>query len=258
MNEAKLAKTLDYGAFEVHEFNRNLHGDKKLFNSMKKNGFLPSCAIHVKRNGKGKLKIIRGHNRFAVARQLKLPIWYILDDSDVEIFDMEASCKQTWSIEDFVVGRARSGDKHCQAVLDFRDKHHIPTGVAISLVGGESAGSGNKRDRVKDGTFVCGDMKHANDVAKIIDACRKNGLEFATSKAFLTAVSLAIKTPCVDYNTLLSKIEKHSHTISRRSRTDDYLEELEMLYNYASRKRVALQFEAKESAALRSASFYAR
>ena len=84
----KLKVTRDYDFFEMHNLNRPLHDDPLLLASMKKYGFMPSQPLQCVRNGGTKLKVIRGHHRLNYAKQLGLPVWYIVDDSNTDIFEL--------------------------------------------------------------------------------------------------------------------------------------------------------------------------
>src|SRR3990167_2530870 len=136
----RLEKTFNYDLFEMHDYNRTLHENSDLLKSMESHGFMPSSPIQCVSNGSGKLKVIRGHHRYDYAKRLKLPIYYIVDNSNTDIFDLEGSSLQSWSVKDFAVARAKHGDKSIQALLEFKEKHGLTLLSAASLVGGESAG----------------------------------------------------------------------------------------------------------------------
>jgi hypothetical protein len=154
----KLQVSKNYEMFELTDYNRSLHTDPVLEESMRKYGFMPSSAVHCVRNGNGKLRIIRGHHRFKKAKELGLPVWYIVDESNKDLFSLEA-CKTSWSVGDFAYARANAGHEDFVKLLEFQKAHHLTPGAAASLVGGESAGSKNKIRTVKKGNFRAGDMK---------------------------------------------------------------------------------------------------
>lgn len=243
----KLHCTKDYTVFESHDHNRPLHEDPVLMASMGKVGFMPSSPIQCVRNGSGKLKVVRGHHRLDYAKRLKLPVWYVIDDSKVDIFDLEGG-RQKWSAEDFMIGRAYSGNEDCAKLVDFKKQHHLTTGAAASLLGGQSAGSGNHVIAIKNGTFrVAKDLTHAMTVVGITDWCRTCGIEFATSSAFVSAVSACARVPEFDAELFKHRVKLNGAQMRRRSTRDDYLEEIDALYNYAAKgKRVPLEFRAKE------------
>ncbi len=129
----KLEKTYNYDLFEPHEFSRPLHEDKVLLGSMQKYGFLPSCPIHCVQSDNGKLKVIRGQHRLHYARRLGLPVYYVIDDSNPDIFYLEA-VRQKWSLTDFAEARANAGDKNYIKLLAFKKKHGLPLGAAARLL----------------------------------------------------------------------------------------------------------------------------
>ena len=252
----RLRCTKDYSLFEMHDLNRKLHGSKTLEESMRKNGFMPSSPIQVIKNGNGKFKIIRGHNRFDVAQKLGLPIWFVEDNSNTDIFDLEGSSKAIWSSSDFLWARANAGDEDCQQLLKFQKKHNLPIAVAASLVGGQSAGSNNKVKQVKMGTFKVGEMNHANRVASIVDFCTEMKISFSNSSAFVRAVSAVLRVPAFDEKAFMHKLKLFSANIRKRSSWEDYLDEIDALYNYGLKKgRMPLAFRAKEELKKRSITF---
>lgn len=243
----ELKSTTDYEMFDLHELNRNLHGSKSLTESMRKHGFRPSSPIHVTRNGDGKLKVKRGHNRLAVAMQLKLPVWYIADDDAMSIQEWEGDSRCLWNVEDFATSYDRAGSDDYRTLLNFQKKHGLTLGAAASLVGGESAGSGNKVRRVKAGTFKAGDMKHAKIIGDAINLCKECGVDFATSTGFVAALSVAARIPEFDIETFKARVRLYPKMMTRRGGKSEYLDEIEALYNYnAKGKRMPVAMRAHE------------
>ena len=255
-DKPSLRVTKDYQIFEMHEHNRDLHIDKQLEESMRKHGFMPSSAIHCKRNGDGKLKIIRGHHRFECARILGLPVWYIVDESNLDLFDLEGCARQNWNNDDFAAARARSGNPHYRTLIEFKRKHRLAIGAASSLVGGIGADSDSRSRRLRAGTFEVGDMTMANMVVRITDACREAGIPFATSSAFCGALCRIFHVPEFDISVLLHRIRLYPGLMRKRGNTTEYVEEVDALYNYGAKgKRIPLAFRAKEIGRQRQADF---
>lgn len=248
-DKPKLQVTRDYSIFEMHEFNRPLHEDPRLIASMKKVGFMPSSPIQCARNGSSRLKVVRGHHRLDVAKRLGLPVWYVVDNSKVDLFDLEGG-RQQWSANDFLTARAAAGNAHCETVVEFRKRHGLTLGAAASLVGGQSAASGNKVKQIKDGTFkVAGDLTHAKTVVSITDYCHECGVEFARSAAFVGAVSMCVRVPDFDPAVFKHRVKLHGGIMRKRAAKDEYLDEIDALYNYGAKgRRLPLEFQAKEVA----------
>jgi hypothetical protein len=254
--KTKLQVTKDYGIFEMHPMNRDLHEKPILLASMKANGFMPSSPIQCIRNGSGKLKVIRGHHRLDYARRLGLPVWYVIDASSVDIYDLEGDASSRWSLKDFMDSRAKAGDKDCAAVKAFQRKHQLTIGSAISLVGG-AVDSTTASVAVKRGLFrAAPDSKFADSVVDIVDFFRESGVRFATSSAFVKAVGMLVRVPQFKPEVLTHRIKLWPAGIQKRSTVDQYLEELEALYNYGAKAgRLPLAFKAKELARKRAESF---
>jgi hypothetical protein len=252
--KTELKSTKNYDLFEMHEFNRPLHNNRILEESMRKHGFMPSCAIHCVKTSTGKLKVIRGHNRLHFAKRLALPVWYIVDNTQTDLFDLEGQSTSTWSLSDFIHARAKSGDKAIQKILDFKNETGIDLQSCCSLVGGESAGSGNKATQAKKGTFRPGSMLHAFEVARVVEHCKKLNVPFATHKPFVAAVSMALRCRDVDINILVHRLDQAAGIMIRRANRADYLMELESVYNRGAKgKQIPLAHLAKEAARKRMA-----
>lgn len=254
--KAELKCTKNYDMFEMHECNRDLHDAPVLLASMKEHGFMPSSPLQCKRNGHGTLKVIRGHHRLDCAKRLGIPVWYVVDESNTDIFTLEGSFNSLWSGVDFLKARAKAGDEDCQKVVAFQKKHKLTLGAAAALVGGQSAGSGNKVKQIKRGIFHVGDMTHAKEVTAVTDLCRELNIPFATATGFVRAVSMALRIPELNRNMFAQRLRLHAHVMSKRGTVAEYLQELEALYNYSAKKsRLPLAFRAKEEATTRGRNF---
>jgi hypothetical protein len=256
-DKPKLQVTKDYSIFEMHHLNRDLAKKPILYASMKAHGFMPSSPLQCMRNGSGKLKVVKGHHRLEFAKQLKLPVWYVVDNSNTDIYDLEGDSSVRWTIRDFLTSRANAGDQHCAKVLAFQQKHGITQGAAISLIAGESASSQNKMVDVKRGTFKAGsDLSHAEAVVDVTDHFRRCGVAFATQASFVGAVSMVLRVKDCDPEILKRRVSKRPAMVKKRTSVDGYLEELEALYNHASKSvRVPLEFMAREAGRQRQATF---
>ena len=107
-----LESTTDYSIFELHKYHRALHRAPRLLASMQPHGFWPSSAIQCTRGSDGHLIVIRGQHRLHCAEKLGLPIWYIVDDSNTDLFDLEG-CREKWSARDLASAWANEGDAAC-------------------------------------------------------------------------------------------------------------------------------------------------
>ena len=249
-----IRSTTNYNMFELHETNRTESRRPILAESMRRYGFLKSGAIHVHKNGRGKLKVIRGHHRLQEAMRQKLPVWYIVEDANVDIFALEGDKNQAWTVENWAEARASGGDEHCAKLLAFKRRHKLSLTTCAALVGGESAGSNNKQRRIKFGTFVSGDMSHANLVVRVVDSLDEIGIEFARGMQFVAALSAAARVPEFDAEHFIARARLFPKMMNRRATKSEYLQEMEALYNYkAQSKAFPLCYRTAEVGKERSA-----
>ncbi len=252
----KLMQTKCYDMFDEHPFNRELHKDKVLEDSMRKHGFMPSSPIQCVKNGGGKLKVLRGHHRLDVARRLGIAVYYVVDETNTDIFQLEGSSRSSWNVHDFAHARAKGGDPNCSLLLEFKERHGITIGAAASLLGGQSAGSANKNDAIKRGAFRAEINDHARDVMDVVGILRQRGVSFATTTAFVAAVSAVLRAKCVSKKQLMHRAERHAHVLSKQGTRAEYLAEIESLYNWGVRleARVPVALEAAKAMQERSPS----
>lgn len=256
-DKPKLQCTRDYSLFDMHQNNRPLREKPMLLESMRLHGFMPSSPIHCKRGPNGRLIVIRGHHRLDTAKRLGLLVWYIIDDSCDNVFELEQDSTQSWNADDFVHGRAVSGDADCAKVIEFQKKHGLTLGAAASLMGGETAGSTNKLREIKDGTFkVSSDLSHALTVVRVTDYCKSVGVVWATCSAFVAAISHAVRVPEFDIKLFMRRVSLNPARMQRRTTVALCLDEIEALYNYNSKEnRLALAFRALEISRSRQRTF---
>lgn len=249
-----LRVTKDYSLFEYHPHNRDVSRTKILEQSMAAYGFDDGLPIRCIRNGQGKLRITHGHHRFDVACSMGLPIWYIVASRHIPLFESEASA-HSWSVRDFTVARAKAGESPAEEVLIFHERTGIPLNVAISLVGGEGAGSHNKMPQMKNGNFQVGDMHHANAVAEVVQHCKDCEISFATNSRFVGALSKCLFVPEFDAELFMHKVSTHRELMEPRRGLDDYLDLIELVYNRHGQYKMPLAFRAREVSTQRQGSF---
>lgn len=250
-----LRVTKDYSLFELHPLNREISRTEVLEESMRDYGFDHGLPIRCIRAESGKLLITHGQHRFYVAKKLGIEVWYIVALQHIPLYPSEASA-HSWIIRDYTVARTRDGEEAPAAALEFHQRTGIPLTCAISLVGGEGAGSYNKMKNVKTGTFATGDMKHANAVAAVVKHCEACGVAFAANSNFVRAISLCLLTPGFNDVLFCRKVRAHASFMKPRHGVDEYLDLFELIYNRRNaKKKMGVAFEAHQAAMRRKASF---
>lgn len=251
--------TKDYSKFIFHPENRGLWERTDLTDSMRADGFWEECPLLVDVPDKnGVHRIISGNNRFWAAKSLDIEFAYVVrrPERSSNPRGVVGVPEFRWSPTDYVQSRANGNDKDCLAVLEFARKHFLTTKQALSLLGGESAGSHNKVNDAIRGTFkVAKDLSHANAVVGVTDVCRSVGIEFATSGAFVSAVSAAVRVEGFDVETFKSRVAMYPRLMEKRGTKEEFLGQIEKLYNHRTRNKLNVAFLAMSVGRQRQATF---
>jgi hypothetical protein len=250
----ELKTTSNYDLFELHSFNREVTKTADLEKSMLKHGFIGAYPMHVIRNGKGKLKIVGGHHRYAVARKLGIPVKYVVCENDVPTIHELEKATRVWSLADYLNSYCQLGHEQYLTIKKYHERTGISLSQCISLCAGESAGSSNHKDKFKTGAYQCGDMQHAGDVALIVGDLRKMGIEYARKDKFVWAISKAARVELFDIAYFVKRAKANVGQFSVQPTVDKYLAMIEHVYNYLSkRSRVPVVFLATEEMRKRNA-----
>jgi hypothetical protein len=224
-----LQKTDDFSIFEMNETNR-LVGDAKgfaprkdLLASMKKDGFRASQPISCSTTNNGKLKIFDGHNRFATARFLGIPVYFLAYPPDLAVSPLDYSKGQKrWSYSDTAKAVAQDNADYAE-VIQFQETTGILLPSAFSMFHGDVASSGNADKFVRLGTFKIKDRDAPWSVAAITRALGRH-CNFSTERSLIYAISKSIHAAGFDVNRMIERIDKAPDLIKRCRTTEDCLD----------------------------------
>lgn len=248
-------KTTAYDQFLLHEFNRpiNRHHVELLKKSIRKNGFIKSHPIHVMRvrvNGKMMYKIMSGHHRYIAAKELGSELYFIVFNEGYELWDMEGTTRG-WSVSDYISAYANAGYVEYVDLMLFAKKNNIPLGLAATLLSGY-AGGGNIALTIKLGQFKIKTFKFANRVCKIVSECASLGIPFAAHERFVRAIANCCHIKEFDDETFLNRARLNPKMMKSRADREGYLEEIEALYMYRTKKTFPLKFMVEQAAMKRN------
>ena len=238
-------ETLDYDLFVTNILNRDLHNLEPLKAEMVKDGFLTACAIHTCPDGNGKLIIKAGHHRFHAAKELGIPIKYIVSYDKASIPGLEISRK--WSIKDYLGTWTRAGLRDYAILGKFYLHTRMPLIHCICMLSGLTAT--NRRQVLaafKNGLFRVKSMAHAKIVAEIVDHCAKHDVSHTRSNFFINAISQMCVLPEFNAERFKNSIVKYGYRIGRQPSARDYLLIFEEVYNFRNKVKVSLAFRAHE------------
>jgi hypothetical protein len=227
----KIYQTVNYGLFNLSEFNRKPKHYKKILDSIKKNDMtMYNPCLVTAPNELGQMDIIDGQNRFLACKELGLPIHFIIGDK-LDIFDapMLNDAAKNWSIEEYVRHYAKRGVPAYKQLLYMHEEYGVSLTPLVAIT---------KEKKMRNG-FVnlrTGKFKLRSDV-DLIDfldhhAMFHDYLPFANKATFVRALFNAYKTEGYDKDHMLRKLDMASGTVNHQPTVVLFVIELEKLYNY--------------------------
>jgi len=243
----QILETNNYGKFKLAPFNRDLGNTKSLEESMKKYGFLEGFPLLVKRNGQGKFVILAGHHRFHVAKKLGIPVKYVETKVEINIPELEKATI-SWNIQNYLESYCREERRAYLRVREYHEETGITLNACISLLAGDSAGSGNHSKIFKAGNYKLGNPAHAALVGDIVLHLRKIGVSWATNQYLVAAISKIVWVKECDTSIMKNKMSTYRQFIQKQPSKQNYLEMLDAIYNRGSHTKIPLAFLADEMA----------
>jgi alpha-glucosidase (family GH31 glycosyl hydrolase) len=249
----KIMQSKDYSMFDLCDFNRNVENTRFLEESMRRHGWIDAYPMHVVQNGNRKFKIKAGHHRFVVAQKLGIPVKFVLAQDSATIHELERSTR-TWTVRDYLDSYCRMGKPDYQIVKDYCDETGIPILMAVSMLGGHAARSGNFTTQFKNGTYkVRHSSSHAADVKDVVIALKRYGIKFPSLVLFVGAISKAMFVEEFSADRFKAKARAFPGMFEKKATVDQYVEMIEEIYNRQSREKIPLKFLAEQKAKERNA-----
>jgi hypothetical protein len=246
----KLSSTRNYDLFEQHPMNREFREKVQLRESMLTHGFLPSCAITCMRLRGGKLLIVSGHHRFKYAKELGLPVWYIVDDTIPEAavlqYLRERDGTTAWSVTDFVQSQINANNQDYVRFESWRKENGLSVTVASMILSGSVnyGGAYSSNDILKRGSFTMPATipSLSAKVLDLIQFLRAEKWPYAAATTFVAALMLSCRVPEFDPSVFKARIRKHGiERLPHLNTTRGYLAAIQDVYNYmAKAKRLEL------------------
>lgn len=239
----KIQATKNYRLFGRSAENRplDLKKHKRLLESMKKYGFIPSYPIIVYRGTDGNLILKDGQHRLAIAETLGLTVYWTEEAIDFDVAEINSTPKG-WQLRDYAQKHQANGLKVYQEGLDFADHYGLKIGVAFALLGGVTGYTAIARPFI-EGRFKIKDRPWAEQVAGIYKPLADMKAALNNSR-FLEACMAVCRVPEFDKTRLLECAERCRDKLQPYSTRDAYLDMLEEVYNFGRKRLVGLKAAA--------------
>lgn len=243
----KILQTKTYSAFVHHENQQPMSAlhVKRLAESMRDIGFLPSKPVQVYRRKDGKYVVIDGHHRLAAAKTLGIDVLFVIEPpANAPLIGKENVLVRKWIPESFARLFASQGNEDYVTLLFYVDRG-IPLKQAASILFGESAHSGNVQARVCNGTFKAKELRYANQIIAIMDTVQDVAPNIK-KRYYIEALSMLLFVPQFDSDLMIKKILAHPMAVQRCADRIQALEVLDDIYNFRNREKTNISFLARE------------
>ena len=233
----KIYQTKDYGKFSFRLDNRPINDSNviNLMHSIEHMG--QKLPIKVDSN----YVVTDGQHRLKACVNLQIPVDYIIDDNEMttqEIAQLQSTTK-SWTNKDYASSFASTPEgADYRLYLSFCDAYPIFSHaiVIMMLNNGVASGSGLEA-AFKAGKFKIKSFNKAKSYAETIKQLSVYYTGF-NKRGFAAAVIVMINNKDFSLERLLRKMPKRCKEIHDFSKTEDYLDTMQSIYNWKETKKV--------------------
>lgn len=244
--------TKSYNLFVPAKKNRTFQkgSDKmSLTVSLLKTGWWKRSPMKVRpKNSSGKYEIVEGNNRYMIAVENNLPIYWVIVDDDLTIAETEKPMgRAKWSLADWLSSNIAEGLNNDYVILDsFQKETQIPLSVCINLF---TTGTAHDYGLFYDGKYKIHNLSHGKAVGEIIKYCSSLAIPFSTKVGFVMAMSSMVKFNIVDTSLLLKKIRDNVKLLQQKSTYLNYFAVLSEVYCYKTYPKRNFETEVQNAMA---------
>lgn len=232
----KIYETSDYSQFSFRKDNRPVKETNVLskIESIKMMG--QKQPITVDKNG----RVIDGQHRLEACKKLNIPVKYIIDEkrmSTQEIADLQSS-SISWKPDDYASSFASTGNDSYKLYVLFSQAYpEFAHSCRLTMLENTYNRNHGAENKFKAGMFVVKSYKKACQYA---EALKKIGAfyEGYNRRSFVCAVLYMMDNPEFSFERFMRKLPKRRRELMDFSKTEDYIEALQKIYNWKETKKV--------------------
>lgn len=229
-------QTTDYSKFKNIGGNRtkNLSHINRLKQSMSENYLFTVILVNEK------LEIIDGQHRFEVIQELKLPLYYVIQEgyslNEVHILNQNA---KNWTSEDYLEGYCDLGYDDYLKFKAFKEKYKLTMNSCLTLL--VTGNSNNVLSSFKNGEINIGNYALSCDrIEKILSVSRY--YEGVRRRTFIGAMVSLLKNKNFSFDVFMNKLKRQPTSLVDCVNVETTIELIEKIYNNKNRNKVNLRF----------------
>lgn len=225
----KVYVTEDYMTFTLLEGNRDIHKENlgRIKISMQEK-YIPVPIIVNEKH-----QIIDGQHRFTAARDLGLPIYYIvipgLKLKDVQTLNTNT---QNWGNKEFLESFCKMGYDDYLIFREFKNETGFNYGSCLALLTNSVSRSGQHQRDFEKGLFKVTDYKGGCIKANKIKELKEFFEEGFNSSSFITCMLKVFKNRKYNHKVFLRKLALQPKALKKQNGWKQYMQEVQEIYNY--------------------------
>lgn len=239
-SSVKIYFTTEYGRFRFMKGNRDLVESKikKIVKAIDSGiDVLKYSPIIVNKQ----MEIIDGQHRFAVSKQLKTNVYYVIkEDADLSIVPAINSNSSKWRTADFLasyVDLGKQSYKSLQSFLDTFPKTSISTAAKMFHSG--KVNSPEAMEAFKDGVLLTDYQDFTYQIANMLQNFEPF-MDNPFSGRMFMVMSLLKDNGKYEHSVMLAKLDQSGKRIEDIGSSKSIIGQMELIYNHHAQKRTII------------------
>lgn len=210
-------KTTNYDMFNYMKTNRSINNGlvNRIIKSINDIGYISSRPIIVDSN----MTIIDGQHRFEACKELSLPIYYEIENVDLNKAMIALNMnQQIWRLNEYIESYANSGIECYQKLRDFEKQYKLTNTNAI-IIFVNTGNANNKLTKTIQSGSEFNINNRAHETAQFIQNCRSY-FSFSTTKPFVSSITALFKRTSIEN---CEKVFDKIQSLRQQATVTDYL-----------------------------------
>lgn len=225
----KVYETKNYDMFRQMLGNRDIKGESKIVESIKRVGLVHNPIIVNE-----KYEVIDGQNRLEALRQLDLPVYFIIQKGlGIEACRSLNIGQTNWGTEDYIYSFADVGNKNyrrlASLMTEFQKQFGIQGIIAMAKPRRVNEGGGLPNSVIKNGEFELSQEEYELAVTRLssaldlgyVDLCKRKKLN---ARVYWTCVSYIYQHQEVQAKQVIESLEQYETLIPSCTKVSEQLQ----------------------------------
>jgi len=247
MNPSKYIRTgetKNYKMFisPVHQRDKDNNGVKAIVQSIKEHGFISAISVRPSIEVPGKLEPYDGQHTVDACKRLGVAVIYNVfkDVTNKAMISLNSQSRQ-WKMTDYLKYGVTDGMEDYAFLNRVYASERIPLTALIMMYGGCYANKSFKELKWKALTVERGDtiLDYIKDFEKIYN------IEHSRYARFIWGFGKVVDSGLYNHKRMMRQLSKCSQLLTKQANPEDYVRNVEMVYNYGLADKNKVQFTQK-------------